>query len=189
MIAILTTLALSSPALAQSSIEGGVRDASGETAAQAEEFPMGEAGYYIGARGGVAVPIDGRGLAWPVSLEAGLEFPSDVSLGLRMTFQVDPPDVMGIASPDYALGPVIDGRYFYRATRNVDLYPTVGLGFLFGVADDGENVVLPVATGGVGARMRLGGSPIYIAPEVGVTNFMVPYMGLAIGHSVPPRMR
>lgn len=182
MTALLALLSLAPAALAQ--------ETTSVTREPAEpEYPLGEAGYYVGGRGGVSVPMGARGLAFPVSLEAGVQFPGNVTLGVRMTFQDDPPEVFGMATPEWAVGPVVDGRYYYRATSHVELYPTGGLGFVFGVNAAGENVVLPVATAGLGVRMQLGDSRAYVSPEVGVTNFIVPYMGLALGYAVGPGER
>ncbi|MCB9744819.1 MAG: hypothetical protein H6740_19665 [Alphaproteobacteria bacterium] len=154
--------------------------------AQAQDDEDMNAGYYAGVRGGVSVPINGRGLAWPVSIEAGLEFPSHVTLGMRLSFQYDPPEIFGIETPAWGVGPLIDLRYNYKANKAVELYPMGGLGFLFGVSDAGDNVVLPLISLGVGTRIKPGGGAFYVSPEIGVTNFTVPYMGIGLGISKPP---
>lgn len=159
-------------------------------AALAQEPAPDQNSYYVGGRGGVSIPINSKGLAFPVSVEAGTQFPTNLSLGMRLTFQSDPPEVLGRESPPWALGPVVDVRYFYPTSPNIDIYGDVGFGFLFGVSErDGSNMVMPVATTGVGARLTPGSAPIYVAPEVGVTNFIIPYMGVAVGYvkKAPPK--
>lgn len=144
-------------------------------------------GYYLGGRAGVAVPIGTSGLAFPISLEAGVQFPSDLSLGVRFTFENAPPALFGRESPPWALGPIVDVRYLIPTNPNLSFYLDVGGGFLFGVNEQsGYNVVLPIATAGLGARITPGNMPIYVAPELGLTNFVIPYMGLAMGLYKPP---
>jgi hypothetical protein len=146
-------------------------------------------GYYLGGRSGVAVPIGTVGLAFPTSLEAGIHFPSNMSVGLRFTFQQDPPEMFGYDAP-WAVGPLIDGRKFFRINQNIELYGDLALGFIFGVDEpSGRNAVMPIGSAGIGARVMPGDSKVYIAPEFGVTSFTVPYMGLALGIGTKPERR
>lgn len=150
-------------------------------------------GWYLGVRGGVSVPMDTKGLGWPVSMESGLEFPTlnprvNTALGLRVTYMYNPPSVFGRETPPWAIGPLIDGRVFIRANRATEIYPVVAAGFVFGVDDETqENIVLPLITAGLGARIKPSDSSVYFAPEIGVTNAVVPYMGLAVGYSQRPK--
>jgi hypothetical protein len=151
-----------------------------------EAAPPDPNGYYLGGRSGVAVPIDTVGMAFPTSLEAGIHFPSNLSVGLRFTFQQDPPEMFGYDAP-WAVGPLIDGRRFFRINKNIELYGDLALGFIFGVDEpSGRNAVMPIGSAGIGARVMPGGSKVYIAPEIGVTSFTVPYMGLALGIGTKP---
>ena len=147
-----------------------------------EGDPEPNGGYYIGARAGVAVPIGAEGIGFPASAEAGIQFESDFSLGVRVSYQYNPPSLFGIETPPQAVGPLLDIRHYFRVRKTVDIYPVLGGGFVFGVSDEtNENIVLPILTIGIGGRVALGDSPVYIAPEVGVNNFAIPYMGFALG--------
>lgn len=155
--------------------------------ALAEEPPSDPNGYYVGARGGVSVPINAEGLAFPLSAEAGIHFPSDLSLGLRFTYQQDPPQVFDYGYAPWAVGPLVEGRYMYPVNPKIELYGSVAGGFIFGIEEDTDkNIVMPILSGGAGARITPGGSRLYIATELGLTNFVVPYMGMALGVATKP---
>jgi hypothetical protein len=147
-----------------------------------EGDPEPDGGYYLGARSGVAVPIGAQGIGFPVSIEAGIHFENNFALGVRVSYQYNPPSLFGIETPPQAVGPLLDVRHFFRVRKTVDIYPVLGGGFVFGVSEENnENIVLPILTVGLGSRLGLGSSPLYLAPEVGVNNFAIPYMGVAIG--------
>lgn len=141
---------------------------------------------YGSTRGSLAVPAGYPGLATGLSAEVGAQFKGGQTLGLRFAMLPNPPAVLGDATPEFAMGPVVVWAYHIKAASQLDISPTVGLGAVFGASPvDQTNQVLPYLQGGLGLRYRVPmntGGEFYIMPEAGmVPAILAPMVGVSVG--------
>jgi len=144
--------------------------------------------FFVGARGGVAVPAGGDGIAPTGGLELGVAADSGLGIGLHLITMSNPPAApsLGIGKAAWGLGAMADFRWYFQTVRPLTLYPTFAVGFAAGPGQlDNKNVVLPMVNPGFGARVRLG--QLYFAFEFGAANFSIPFINIGIGWE-PPRM-
>ncbi|MBM4368788.1 MAG: hypothetical protein FJ102_21420 [Deltaproteobacteria bacterium] len=155
-------------------------------ATEAEADADAGARVYGSARGSLAVPAGYPGLATGLSAEVGAQFKGGQSLGLRFAMVPNPPAVLGKNTPEFAMGPAVVWTYHIRASSQLDISPTVGLGAVFGASPvDQTNQVLPYLQGGLGLRYRVPmstGGEFYIMPEAGlVPAILAPMVGVSVG--------
>lgn len=141
--------------------------------------------FFIGGRGGVAVPPGGKGVSPTVGLELGVANTHGIGFGLHLLGSTNTPAVpaMNIPTATYGLGAAVDMRFYFETVEPLTLYPTLSLGFMAGPAKgDGTNVVLPMINPGFGARLKT--ANLYTSFEFGLASFLIPFVNLAIGYEL-----
>jgi len=139
--------------------------------------------FYVGMRGGVAIPSGAIGLAEQGGVEVGVANESGMGFGLHALWMNQPPGapVLNVPAAKWGLGALLDLRYYFPTIEPLTIYPTLSGGFVAGPsAKDGTNSVLPLIDPGVGARVKLGS--IYAAFEFGFAGFTIPYVVLSFGY-------
>ena len=140
------------------------------------------ASFFVGLRGGLAVPPGASSLAPNVSIEMGIAPTHGFGIGMRAMWMSQPPGVpfLGINAGNYGFGAMADFRYYVETIEPLTIYPTVAIGFLAGPdALTGRNLVLPLFNPGIGAKLRF--SNFYVGFEFGVSGFTIPFMAVTIG--------
>jgi hypothetical protein len=153
-----------------------------EVSTQNDDSWSSRARFFVGARGGVAVPPGGDGMAQTVGMELGVAAEQGVGFGLHLIGMRNPPAVeaLNIPKTSYALGAAADIRFYFQTVEPLTLYPTLSFGFVGGAGQrDGKNVVLPLINPGFGARMKF--DKVYIAFEFGAASFYIPFVNFCIG--------
>jgi hypothetical protein len=149
--------------------------------------PAGDARVYGTARGTLAVPPGYVGMTTSFSVEVGALF-DHAQVGLRLAYLPYPPKVYGDETPENAIGPVVTYAYNVHVSRRVDIFPTFGLGAVFGPNHlTKENMVLPYLQAGLGIRGLIpldGGSDrggaVAIGPEIGIVpTILAPYLAVS----------
>ena len=139
--------------------------------------------FFFGMRLGVGIPAGGLGAAPTYGIELGIAQDHGLGLGIHLIGMQNPPAVgapINVPKADYALGAVMDMRFYIQTVKPLTLYPTLSTGFLAGPSHDtGRNVVLPMLTPGFGARVGLGEG--YIAFEFGLAGFFIPFINISGG--------
>lgn len=132
---------------------------------------------YYGARTGVSIPMGTSGVASSFGVEVGLERNSGL-VGLRVMYYPNPPDFLDYTNVSASVGPLVDLRYNFVTVQQLDMYVIGTAGFLVGSAN-GENAMLPILSGGVGARLRMPEDHFAFSFDFGITDFTVPYLALS----------
>jgi hypothetical protein len=144
--------------------------------------------FFVGARTGVGFSPGGQGPSPTFGLELGVSNRHGVGFGLHLLSSTNPQALpaLGIPKAAYAFGGAADLRIYIQTVEPLTLYPSFSLGFLTGPADNtGTNVVLPLANLGFGARIRL--SRVYVAVELGLASFHIPFVSLCFGYESKAR--
>ena len=140
------------------------------------------ANFYLGARGGVAVPSGANNVAPSAGLEMGVAPDFGFGFGLHVLWMNHPPGVpaLGIQEGQYGFGAMADVRFYIPTVEPLTLYPSLSAGFLGGRGLDGRNAVLPLIDPGVGAKVKLG--DFYATFEFGFAGFTIPFVTLGFGY-------
>jgi hypothetical protein len=141
------------------------------------------ASFFIGARGGVAVPPGAVGLAPNAGIEIGVAVPTGFGFGVRALWMNNPPGLplFSLKPAEYGFGALADFRYYIETVDPLIIYPTLSLGFLAGPERiSQQNAVLPLINPGVGVKVKFGN--LYGAFEFGVSGFTIPFVVFAIGY-------
>lgn len=148
-----------------------------------DSLPWSErASFFIGARGGLAVPPGAVGLAPNAGLELGLGVPNGFGFSMRMLWMDNPPGApaLGLRPASFGFGALADFRYYFRAVEPLSIYPTLAVGFLTGPErGSNTNAVLPLFNPGVGMKVKAGN--FYSTFEFGLSGFTIPFVALAVG--------
>lgn len=138
--------------------------------------------FFVGVRGGVAIPAGADSLAPSSGLELGVAPDFGLGFGLHVIWMNNPPGapVFNIPRANYGFGAMADLRFYFPTIEPLTLYPTLSVGFLAGPALDGKNMVLPLFNPGFGAKVKFGN--FYGAFEFGFAGFTVPFVNLAFGY-------
>jgi hypothetical protein len=139
--------------------------------------------FYVGLRGGIAVPAGATSLAPSASLEVGVAPDFGLGFGLHVIWMNNPPGapVFGIPEGRYGFGALADLRFNFPTIEPLTLYPSLSLGFLAGpAAADGKNMVLPLINPGFGAKVKFGN--FYSSFEFGFAGFTIPFVTLGFGY-------
>ena len=141
------------------------------------------ASFFIGARGGLAVPPGAIGFAPSGAIEFGVAAPTGFGFGLRGLFMTNPPGVPFLRLPPavYGFGALADFRYYFQAVEPLIIYPTISAGFLAGPARlTLENAAMPLFNLGVGVKVKFGN--VYATFEFGVSGFTIPFLAFSLGY-------
>jgi hypothetical protein len=140
------------------------------------------ANFYVGARGGIAVPAGATSLAPSAGLELGVAPDFGLGFGLHVIWMNHPPGapVFGVPAGQYGFGAMADIRFNFPTIEPLTLYPSLSLGFLAGPANDGKNTVLPLVNPGFGAKVKLGN--FYGSFEFGFAGFTIPFVTIGFGY-------
>ncbi len=141
------------------------------------------ANFYVGARGGAAIPAGAVGVAGMGGLELGVANSNGFGFGLHALWMNNTPaaPTFNIPAAAWGLGALADFRYYFATIEPLTIYPTLSIGFLAGpAASGGSNAVLPLLNPGIGARVKLGN--FYGAFEFGFASFTIPYVALSFGY-------
>ncbi len=133
---------------------------------------------YYGARTGVSIPMGSSGVAMSYGGEVGLERNKGL-YGLRIMYYPNPPDFLSYTNVGPAVGPLADLRYNFVTVAQLDMYVIGTAGFLV-ASSNGENAMLPIIAGGVGARVRMPDDRFAFSFDFGITDFTVPYLALSV---------
>lgn len=142
-----------------------------------------DARFFMGFRGGVAVPAGGLGMAPNAGIEIGVHAPRGVGFGLHILGMANPPAIpsLGIQKTPFAFGAAADIRFYFQTVEPLTLYPTLSFGFVAGTEErSGQNVVIPLINPGFGARMNF--DPMYFGFEIGAASFFIPYVTACVGY-------
>jgi hypothetical protein len=140
------------------------------------------ASFFVGMRGGIAIPPGASSLAPNVSIELGIAPSYGFGIGMRAMWMSQPPGVpfLGLNAGTYGFGAMADLRYYIETIEPLTIYPTVAIGFLAGPdVTTGRNLVLPLFNPGIGAKLKF--SNFYVGFEFGVSGFTIPFMAITIG--------
>lgn len=147
--------------------------------------------FFMGFRGGVAIPPGGTGVAPTVALELGVSAPKGLGFGLHLLGMANPPAIrqLNIPKADYGLGALADVRMYFQSVDPLTLYATLSGGFVAGPGTDtNTNVVLPLLNPGFGARVKVADTA-YVAFEFGMAGFFIPFITLSAGWEPERRQR
>lgn len=147
------------------------------------------ASFFIGARGGLAVPPDAVGFAPSGAVEFGVAAPTGFGFGLRGLFMTNPPGVpfLGIPAAVYGVGALADFRYYFETADPLIVYPTISAGFLAGPAQVTlANAAMPLFNLGVGVKVRFGN--VYATFEFGVSGFTIPFITLNLNYEADSKL-
>lgn len=140
------------------------------------------ASFFVGARGGIAVPPGAIGLAPNAGIELGVAVPNGFGFGVRAIWMNNPPGLpaFSLKPAEYGFGALADFRYYFETIDPLIIYPTLSLGFLAGPeVGTQKNAVMPLINPAIGVKVKF--SNIYAAFEFGVSGFTVPFVVFAIG--------
>lgn len=140
------------------------------------------ASFFVGMRGGLAIPPGASSLAPNISLEMGVAPTRGFGIGLRAMWMSQPPGVpfLGLNAGTYGFGAMADMRFYIETIEPLTIYPTIAIGFLAGPdVITGRNLVLPLFNPGVGAKLKFGN--FYVGFEFGVSGFTIPFMAMTLG--------
>lgn len=140
------------------------------------------ASFFVGLRGGVAVPPGATELAPNVSIEAGVAPTTGFGLGVRLMWMNAPPGApfLNINPARYGFGALADFRYYVETIAPLIFYPTLSIGFLAGPdAITNRNSVLPLFNPGLGIKLKFGN--LYTGLEFGVSGFTIPFIAITLG--------
>jgi hypothetical protein len=141
------------------------------------------ANFYVGARGGVAVPADADSLAPMAGIEVGVSNSNGIGFGLHALWMYAAPGapVFNVPKARYGFGALADFRYYFATIPPLTLYPTLSFGFVAGPSEaTGRNAVLPLLNPGFGARVKFGN--FYSAFEFGFAGFTIPFVVISLGY-------
>ena len=139
--------------------------------------------FYVGVRGGIAVPAGATSLAPSAGLELGVAPDFGFGFGLHVIWMNHPPGApaFGIPPGEFGFGALADIRFNFPTIEPLTLYPSLSIGFLAGPATgDGRNMVLPLVNPGFGAKVKLGN--FYGSFEFGFAGFTIPYVTVGFGY-------
>lgn len=146
------------------------------------------ANFYVGARGGVAIPAGALGVAPNAGIELGVANSFGFGVGLHAMWMNRPPGApfLNIPPCDYGFGAMADVRFYFETLEPLTLYPGLSLGFVAGPSSlDGKNAVLPLINPSFGARVKF--ANFYAAFEFGLAGFTIPFVNLALGFETDRR--
>ena len=127
------------------------------------------ASFFVGARGGIAVPPGAVGLAPNAGIEIGVAVPSGFGFGVRALWMNNPPGIplFSLKPAEYGFGALADFRYYIETVDPLIIYPTISVGFIAGPERlTQQNAVLPLLNPAIGVKVKLGN--LYGAFEFGV---------------------
>ncbi len=139
--------------------------------------------FFVGTRGGVAIPAGGKGVSPTMGIELGVANTEGIGFGLHLMGATNTAAVpgMNIPSASYAFGAALDMRFYFQTVEPLTLYPTFSVGFMAGPSkEDGTNVVLPMFNPGFGARVKTGN--LYTSFEFGLASFTIPFVNVGLGY-------
>ena len=145
--------------------------------------------FYVGLRGGIAIPSGANNLAPSVGLELGVAPDFGFGFGLHVIWMNHPPGapVFGIPEGQYGFGAMADVRFYFPTIEPLTLYPSLSVGFLAGPALDGKNMVLPLFNPGIGAKVKFG--DFYGSFEFGFAGLSIPFVTVGFGYEGDRRER
>lgn len=147
---------------------------------------------FAAARGGVAFPMNYKGVTGSYALDMGANFRDGHQMALRLVVMPNPPDVLGPReTPPLAAGPVLAYAYNIPLAPQLDIPVGAGLGLMIGQSAAGYNKMLPYLQAEAGIRMRAkiaSDRQLFMTPSLGfVPLVLAPQVGISVGLLGPER--
>jgi hypothetical protein len=146
--------------------------------------------FYAGVRTGLGIPPGAQGLVPSVGIELGVSQPTGLGFGIQVMALNTPPAVamFNVSKAAWGIGALADARFYFEAVDPLTLYLSLTGGFLAGPEQTTRvNVVLPVVSPGLGARVKLTDT-LVTSFEFGFGAFIAPFVTMAFTWE-PPRKR